>query len=151
MRRGFTVIELMVVILIVGILTAATVPMVRGRLDSAKWTEAQHGAGSIKAAVRTYITDKGVNYTGYSEIEGSLGPSGSIYSSLNFTSTGLDGSYFNQKDYTISNVNPANATCVVRVRSSHKNGPSGTGILAADGSWSVSDSFERAQRELIRP
>ena len=135
-RKGFTLTELMMVIFIIGILTAAVFPLIRGRIDAAKWSEARATAGTIKTAVRTIVTIMDPNYTDYGVIENSLG-NGLLALLLGFTDTSLDGSYFNQADYRISNVNGVDGTCVVMVRSTHPEGPSGVGILAADGSWSV--------------
>ena len=78
-RKGFTLIELMVVILIVGILAAVAVPIMRGRIDSAKWSEANASAGAIKSAVRAYIAEKGPNfdYTGIEtamDVQATYGP-----------------------------------------------------------------------------
>jgi type IV pilus assembly protein PilA len=136
-RKGFTLIELMVVILIVGILAAVAVPIMRGRIDSAKWSEANASAGAVRSAVRAYIAEKGPNYTGYAaDIEGALS-SATVYGNLGFSSTDLNGAYFNQADYTISSVDATNGTCVVTVTSTKSGGPSGTGTLAASGAWSV--------------
>jgi len=135
-RKGFTITELMIVIFIVGILTAAIFPLIRGRIDAAKWSEARATAGTIKTAVRAIVTITDPNYTDYGAIENSLGNK-MLALLLGFTDTSLDGSYFNQPDYRISNVNGVDGTCVVKVRSTHPQGPPGVGILAADGSWSV--------------
>lgn len=135
-RKGFTLNELMVVIFIIGILAAVAVPLMRGRIDSAKWSEARTGAGTIKTAVRSLVTTMDPNYTDYAVIEDSLG-NGLLALLLGFTNTSLEGSYFNQADYTISDVNGVDGTCVVTVNSTHPKGPSGVGILAANGSWLV--------------
>ena len=135
-RKGFTLVELMVVVLIVGILAAVTVPLLRGRVDRAKWVEANATAGAVKTAVRAYVATSDPNSASFAEIEGSLGNS-SVASALGFSSTSLNGSYFNQADYTISNVDGVTGACVITVTSTHPEGPPGTGVLAADGTWSV--------------
>ena len=53
-RKGFTLIELMIVILIVAVLAAVLVPMMRARIDAAKWSEARSGIGNIASGVRAY-------------------------------------------------------------------------------------------------
>ena len=62
-KKGFTLIELMVVILIVGILAAVAIPLMRGRIDSAKWSEGKATAGSIATAIRAHVAEKGANYS----------------------------------------------------------------------------------------
>lgn len=54
-RKGFTLVELMVVILIVAILAAVAIPIMRGRIDEAKWSEGKAIMGTIATALRTYV------------------------------------------------------------------------------------------------
>jgi type IV pilus assembly protein PilE len=135
--QAFTMVELLAVIFIVGILTAVAMPLIRGKINSSKWSEAQTGAGTIRTAMRTCIAEKGPNYD-YSGIEGSLGTQ-SIYVSLGFKGGDLNGRYFNQGDYSVSNVSADPPGCVIMVTSSVGGGPPGTGTLAADGTWSVAE------------
>jgi prepilin-type N-terminal cleavage/methylation domain-containing protein len=136
-RKGFTLIELMVVILIVGILAAVAVPIMRGRIDSAKWSEANATAGAIRTAVRAYIAEKGPTYANYSEIEGSLGTA-TIQQFLGFNASDIAGAYFDQADYVVSAVVADPPSCVVTVGpSTHSGAPSGSAVLAANGSWTV--------------
>ena len=51
-KKGFTLVELMVVILIVAILAAIAIPFMRGRIDAAKWTEGKAMMGTIATALR---------------------------------------------------------------------------------------------------
>jgi type IV pilus assembly protein PilA len=93
-RKGFTLIELMVVIFIVGILAAVAIPIMRGRIDAAKWSEGKAAAGSIRTAARAYIAERGNAYD--------FAANGSL-TNLGFASDGtdLDGKYFTHACYAI--------------------------------------------------
>jgi type II secretory pathway pseudopilin PulG len=124
-------IELMVVILIVGILAAASIPMMRGRIDSAKWAEANSTAGTIKSAVRVYFAEKG----DATAVTGALSDAG-IRTALGFTEDDLEGTYFEAGDYTVTSVDAATGVAVITVTGGSKdNSPTGSKVLQADGTW----------------
>ncbi len=58
--QGFTLIELMVVIVILGVLAMAVAPRLIRRADDAKITRAQVDIESIKTALKLYKLDNGV-------------------------------------------------------------------------------------------
>ncbi|MHC4624698.1 MAG: type IV pilin protein [Planctomycetota bacterium] len=89
-RKGFTLIELMVVILIVGILAAVAIPIMRGRIDSAKWSEGKSGMGTIGTALRAYAAEKGA-----------LGTYPPTLAELGFIASDLHGTYFTIANYSI--------------------------------------------------
>ncbi|MHC4477495.1 MAG: type IV pilin protein [Planctomycetota bacterium] len=107
-RKGFTLIELMVVILIVGILAAVAIPILRGRIDAAKWSEGKAMMGSIATAIRAYHAEKGP-----------LGPAptvlGMAATGLGFAAGDLTGTYFVDADFTmaVTSMDPLafNITC----------------------------------------
>jgi prepilin-type N-terminal cleavage/methylation domain-containing protein len=98
-RKGFTLIELMVVIFIVGILAAVAIPIMRGRIDSAKWSEGKAGAGSIRTAARAFCAERGPNW-------------GGVWANVTLADLGfnlvnaaggddLDGKYFTNEAYAV--------------------------------------------------
>ncbi|MFB0554610.1 MAG: type IV pilin protein [Phycisphaerae bacterium] len=89
-RRGFTLIELMVVILIVGILAAVAIPLMRGRIDAAKWSEGKAIMGTVATALRAYGAEKGDtgNWPNPTQVD------------LGFVAGDLAGTYFNDGDIT---------------------------------------------------
>ena len=87
-RKGFTLVELMVVILVVSILAAVAIPIMRGRVDAAKWSEGRAMAGTIGDALRTYYDDK--------EKDGVANPT---LKQLGFSAGDLTGSYFSDADF----------------------------------------------------
>ncbi|HDS85285.1 MAG TPA: type II secretion system protein [Phycisphaerales bacterium] len=127
--KAFTLIELMVVILIVGVLAAASVPLMRGRVESAKWAEAHATAGTIRSAVRVRFAETG-------SADGLIGAlsNNARRTALGFTEEDLKGTYFSAGDYRILAVDE-NGIATVRVTGSQSNAPSGTRTLSADGSW----------------
>ena len=126
-RKGFTLIELMVVILIVGILAAASIPLMRGRIDSAKWAEANATAGTVKSAIRVYFAEHGSAPTG------SLSTA-ATQTALGFTTADLTGTYFVPANYNIDSVD-ANGNAQITVTGSEDNAPTGSKTLYTDGRW----------------
>jgi prepilin-type N-terminal cleavage/methylation domain-containing protein len=132
-QHGFTLIELLIVILIVGILAAVAIPIFRGRVNEAKWSEGKTTAGAIRRAVSAYAVEKGV--TAAQQLVGSLDDE-SKTEALGFYSNDLTGTYFVEGDYNIDAVND-DGIAQITVTASTSNGPP-TGeskTMSIDGLW----------------
>ncbi|MHC4745513.1 MAG: type IV pilin protein [Planctomycetota bacterium] len=105
-KKGFTLIELMVVILIVAILAAVAIPILRGRIDAAKWSEGKAMMGSIATAIRAQCAE-------YDPTATPTYPTTLLQ--LGFITGDLDGTYFTEDcfGYTINDHSPADfsVTC----------------------------------------
>ena len=58
-QGGFTLVELMIVVIIVGILAAVAIPMYQGATERAKASEAVAALGTIRGAMRVYYAEHG--------------------------------------------------------------------------------------------
>lgn len=91
-RKGYTLVELMIVILIVAILTAIAIPQFRGHIISAKWAEGKTFGGMIAVAIRTWMAGAGKI--------GSWDETTLTADKLGFRDSDLNGSYFSKSDFT---------------------------------------------------
>ena len=89
-KKAFTMVELMVVVLIVGILAAVAVPLMSGRIDSSKWSEGKAAMGTIASALRSYAAEKGSFTTA------------PTMANVGLTDNDLDGTYFTHQAYAIT-------------------------------------------------
>jgi len=92
--RGYSLVELLVVIVIVSMLASIAIPLMRGRVDSARWSEGKARAGMIATAIRAWIA--GYNMPGsWTDAPGNLDAM-----ELGFGANDFNGTYFNRDNFT---------------------------------------------------
>ena len=101
-RKGFTLIELMVVILIVAILAAVAIPILRGRIQSAKWSEGAAIAGTVKVAAKVAFAENAANAL---TMAGTSVDEPNTLIQLGFQIDDLTGTYFDATCFTITSFN----------------------------------------------
>ena len=95
-RKGFTLVELMVVVVIVALLAALLIPMLTARVEAARWSEGKAAAGTIATALRAYVIER-------AELEPDL-PVADIVIENFMNLADLNGKYFQATDYVLSDI-----------------------------------------------
>lgn len=116
--RGFTLIELMIVVIVIGILAAVAIPMYQVVPDRSRATEAVAGLDSIRSAMRVYYAEHGT-YEHPSFVDGAQVTVGEI---LGIKDVDLGGRYFSSECYTFDGDPTAN-TFVIECDGSSSTAP----------------------------
>lgn len=98
-RKGFTLLELAIVVLTVSILAAVALPLMRGRIDSAKWTEGKAMVGTIAVSLRTFAALHRGNYSAAAGAGDKYGPMSPTLPEIGIFEDDLDGKYFETGNY----------------------------------------------------
>ena len=93
-NSGFSLVELMIVIVIIGVLAAVAVPIYSNNVMKAKMSEADAALGSIRTQLRVYYGENGY----YPKLTTSTAVVGQGWNDINAGE--LDGKYFSDASYT---------------------------------------------------
>ena len=94
--RGFTLVELMIVVVIVGILAVVAIPMYQVVPERSRATEAVAALDALRESMRTYYAEHGT-YAHASFADGARVTVGGI---LSMTDSDLSGRFFSSECYT---------------------------------------------------
>jgi type II secretion system protein G len=113
-ESGFTLVELLVVMLILGLLAAIAVPTFFNQRDKAKDADAKVSVRTAETAMETYATDNGGNYTGADAtklhaIEATLPASGAQAPAITYPGSGA------LYKVTVSSTNTPNTFSITRM------------------------------------
>jgi type IV pilus assembly protein PilA len=90
-KKGFTLVELIVVVVIVGILASVAIPMMSSSINKAKKSEGVAGLGTIRTAARLYAAENNGTY-----------PAGLANINSYVTTADLNGKYYAGSDYGLA-------------------------------------------------
>jgi len=130
-RKAFTLAEVTIVVIIAGILVSVVIPIVKGRIDAAKWSEGKVMMGSIATSIRAYRAEKGP--TGLAPTTLFIGATG-----LGFAAGDLTGNYFADADFSfsVSSMDPLQFTVTAQpVTAGDRPTNPASYILDQTGTW----------------
>ncbi len=107
-EAGFTLIELMIVVMVVGVLAAVAIPLYQVVPERSMGTEATAALGLIKDAMRLYHAEFGT-YANPSFTDGALVTAGGV---LAVKPIDLEGRHFSEECYTFDGAPTANTFTV---------------------------------------
>lgn len=136
MRKGFTLVELLIVMAVIAILIGIAIPSFRGMQQEANKTKAEGDVRVIKIAVESYYKNHGNQYPDVANYQTTL-----LAASPKILETNLYDPFGATSTTTYSYVLSAATAATAKYYAIYSVGPSGTGTvnLAADGTCTASN------------
>ena len=103
MQKGFTLIELMIVVAIIGILAAIAIPAYQNYTIRAQVTEGLSLADGWKTSMAEYYANNGKMPTATTDLKGVNASSGKYVSAVNVAKGAIEITYGNQANAAINN------------------------------------------------
>ena len=107
-HAGFTLVELLIVVIIVGILASVAIPLYRGATERACLTEADTALGVIQRSMRTVLISQSGGSGSWSFLTAKYTPDASLKISdvieLRIDETDLDGRFFDNGSYRLQSL-----------------------------------------------
>ena len=107
-HAGFTLVELLIVVIIVGILASVAIPLYRGATKRAYLTEADTALGVIQRSMRTVLISQSGGSGSWSFLTAKYTPDASLKISdvieLRIDETDLDGRFFDNGSYRLQSL-----------------------------------------------
>ena len=121
-QSGFTLVELMIVVIIVGILSAVAVPAYMGGVEKAKLSEAKASLGTIKTSMDLYYVEA-LSYANAAFVTGAR----VTETGLDLLETELDGHYFSPECYRFAS-DATDSTFVISCNGGLSTAPGGSDV-----------------------
>ncbi len=99
-KKGFTLVQIMITIMIIGVLASVVPPLLANSLERAKASEARAALGSIRRAMRMHYVEHGT----YKDPQFTAGRKVTFGRILTIGDTDLEGRYFSSDCYTFERV-----------------------------------------------
>ncbi|MBR3631940.1 MAG: prepilin-type N-terminal cleavage/methylation domain-containing protein, partial [Elusimicrobiaceae bacterium] len=104
MKKAFTLVELLVVVLIIGILSAIAIPMYQGAVDKSHWSTMLPGAKAIKDAQEAIKLTNGLYTSNMEDLDVTMNSGSEISYSLETINHGDDSNVIRVTNSKLANV-----------------------------------------------